>query len=112
MHNAHILERTMNNYSGLKKKLNSGGFESVPDGKNTRVNVPFDKISEFADIVRAHLNAPCNYVDVQFPKEKKTAVIFIEKTTIITNIKENEAVKKWAIAKGLPPREADWKTSF
>ncbi len=111
-YNAYILERTINNYSELKEKLKQASFIFINEGNNIRVKVPFSRIEEFYNLARPYLNAPYNYIDAQFPKEKKTAIIFSEIVIYITNRHENENAKKWAISKGLPEKEADWKTSY
>jgi len=110
---AYILDWTMNDYDNLKFKLKNSGFEfEKAEKEHIRVTVPFNKIDSFVDIVQVHLNAPQNYVDVQFPDEKKSIVIFQAKKFVITNDKENEKVKEWAISIGLPTEQADWKTSY
>lgn len=110
--NAFILDWTMDEYPRLKQELAESGFEFVPDGEHVRVNVPFAHVDQFATITRKYLNAPFNYIDVQFPAEKKTMIIFQEQVFVIEDDVENERVKSWAIAKGLPPHQADWPTSY
>ena len=112
--NAYILDWTMNDYKVLKKKLDDQEFvsENETGTKHIRVSVPFDQIDTFASIVQQHLNAPCNYVDVQFQDKKTTVVIFIEKVFFIKDADKNNEVKKWAIEKGLPPKQADWNPLF
>jgi len=113
-YNAYILDWTMNDYGGLKQEITEAGFDFVKEkGKNhIRVEVQFVRLQEFVQMMQGHLNAPYNYVDTQFPKEKKTVIVFSERMAVISNAKENEAVKQWAIAKGLPPQQADWRTSY
>ena len=113
--NAYILDWTMDDYEGLKTKLTDDGFsfENDEGGKNhIRVTVPYDRIDDFTVICQQHLNKEVNYVDAQFPEEKKTAVIFQNERFIIENEEQDKKVKTWAIDKGLPAQQADWGTSF
>lgn len=112
--NAFVLDWTMDDYSLLKQKLAAAGFQSqkVEDAEHIRVVVPFGRVDEFAALCQAHLNAPFNYIDVQFPAYKQTVIIFAQTVFLIDNLAENERVRQWAIALGLPPEQADWPTSF
>lgn len=113
-YNAYILDWTMNDYDGLKQKLKEAGFPFRKErGKeHIRAAVPFDRVEEFFRLTKSHLNTPYNYVDIQFPSEKKTALVFSERLIMVSNSQENEAAQRWAIARGLPPEQADWKTSY
>jgi len=112
--NAFILDWTMDDYDGLKAELDAAGFEFEREAENEhiRVKVPFDGLEIFADICRPHLNAPCNYIDVQFPKMKRTVLIFSEQVFMVGDVVENEAVVAWALGRGLPLEQADWPLSF
>lgn len=112
--NAYILDWTMNDYEELKEELSVAGFasEQEQDSEHVRVEVPFEKVDEFAKLVQAHLNAPQNYVDIQYPEEKTTVVIFKDKSVHITSDDQNEEVRKWAMSIGLPKAQADWPTAF
>jgi hypothetical protein len=104
----------MDEYPRLKQELSGAGFEFVCEGEteHIRVVVPYARVDEFATITRKYFNAPCNYIDVQFPAEKKTMIIFREQVFVIEDNAENERVKAWGIARGLPPHQADWPTSY
>jgi len=112
--NAYVLEWAMNDYRALLTKLKGAGFafEKEPDKEHIRVNVPFSRKEEFADIVQPHINAPYNYVDAKYPEENMIYAVFGAKRIEITNLNENEAAKKWAINLGLPPKQADWSHWF
>lgn len=112
--NAYVLDWTMDEYDSLKQELSSAGFDFRPEGETNdlRVTIPFERIGEAAAIIRPHLNAPCNYVDVQFQRERRTVIIFRDKVFTIASKAENAAVVAWALAQGLPPEQADWATSF
>lgn len=112
--NAYILDWTMNEYDRLLARLEDEGFVlQKEDGKeHVRVAVPFSLVDEFAKLVQEHLNAPYNYVDIQYPDEKKTIVVFQNKKFVIENDEQNEAARKWAIDLGLPTAQADWAVSF
>ncbi|MBI2410397.1 MAG: hypothetical protein HYV32_00680 [Candidatus Kerfeldbacteria bacterium] len=112
--NAYILDWTMNEYNKLLAQLKEENFEVIPEknSEDVRVAVPFSRVDDFADRVMEHLNAPYNYVDIQYPIEKTTVVIFQQKKLFITNEVDNNAAKKWAIDQGLPVEQADWATSY
>jgi hypothetical protein len=112
--NAYILDWTMDEYEQLLTQLERLGFffQKDHDSNHVRVNVPFSKVNDFADLVQAHLNAPFNYVDIQFPQEKKTVVIFQGKHFTIENDQQNEEVINWAINLGLPTEQAKWGKSY
>lgn len=112
--NAYILDWTMNEYEQLLARLEEHNFlyQKEPDNNHVRVDVPFYKINDFADIVQTHLNAPFNYVDIQYSHEMKTVVIFQNKHFLIENDQQNEKVKNWAINIGLPVEQADWDKSY
>ena len=111
---AYILDWTMNDYAVLKKQLSHSGivFEKEKDSEHIRAAVPWNDRDTFIDIVQQHLNAPYNYVDVQFPDTKTTVVIFKDRQCVIKDEAENEQVKQWAIEQSLPPEQADWSHSF
>lgn len=111
-YNAYVLERTINNYGELKQKLKEADFDFIKDRNNVRVKVYFDKVEKFYNLVRTYLNTSYNYIDLQFPKEKKTLLVFSDRLFYIANAKENEEAKKWAFSIGLPKEEADWPTSY
>lgn len=104
----------MNEYDHLLAQLKEHGFVfQKEEGKeHVRADVPFFRWEEFANIVQPHLNAPYNYVDIKYPEENKLIIIFGAKRFLITNKKENEATKKWAIKLGLPMAQADWSHWF
>ena len=112
--NAYILDWTMNEYGRLLAQLKELGFDfqKEEDKEHVRVDVPFFRWEEFANLVQQHLNAPYNYVDISYPKENKLMIIFGAKKFVISNNEENEAAKKWAINQGLPPAQADWSHWF
>lgn len=112
--NAYILDWTMTNYSLLKRQLADAGFALAKEqaAEHLRVVVPFERVCIFAEMIQAHLNAPFNYVDVQYPAEKRTVIIFQQAMFTIINQVENECVRQWAIEHGLPSAQADWATSF
>lgn len=104
----------MKDYEDLKQNLLKASFDFVKenDTEHIRVDVPIEKVDSFAKITQKHLNAPQNYIDLQFPENKKTLVIFRDKIFTITNNTENKEAKKWAISIGLPKEQADWAISF
>lgn len=109
-YNALILDWTMDNYRELKAKLLKYGFAYLPEpgSRHIRVAVTWKFIAEFAALCQEHLNRPCNYVDIQFPAESTTVVVFQTKTFFVRNHVENERVRQWALAHGLPAQQADW----
>ena len=113
-HNAYILDWTMDDYDGLRATLSEAGFvfERESPDEHIRVSVPFARVEAFAQLCQAHLNVPYNYVDIQYPDEEKTVIIFQQARFIIADIEENRRVQQWAIAQGLPPAQADWGVSF
>ena len=113
-HNAYVLDWTMDDYGGLKAALSEAGFafdREAPE-EHIRVTVPFARVEAFARLCQPHLNAPFNYIDVQYPDEGKTVIIFREALFNIADAEENRRVQQWAIAQGLPPAQADWGVSF
>ncbi len=112
--NAFIVAWTMHDYAALKAKLTAAGFrfEPVDATAHIRLAVPFEQIDAFAALCQTHLNAPVNYVDVQFSDRRTTVVIFRDAVHHITDQARNDAIKAWAIDLGLPPEQADWSTSF
>jgi hypothetical protein len=112
--NAYILDWTMDGFARLKQELAAASFPFVEeDGSgNIRVAVPFQRMQEFAALCQKRLNAPFNYVDIQYPGERQTVIVFRANTFIITSHDENERVRQWAIGLGLPPEQSDWRTSF
>ncbi len=112
-YNAYILSRIMNNYSNLLEELGAKNFDIQKDHNgDVRAAVVFSRYEEFAKIVQEHLNAPYNYVDISFPKEKRVVIVFGAKIFVISNQEEMEKAKKWAIELGLPPAQADLKLGF
>lgn len=112
--NAFMLDWTMDDYDGLKRALTDAGiaFETVEDSPHIRAAIPFERLDETASLIRQHLNAPFNYVDIQYPALRRTVIVFRERVFMLTNLYESERAKQWAIAQGLPPEQADWATSF
>ena len=112
--NAFVLDWTMDQYEQLKDELAGAQFVFEPEGETNhiRVAVPFEQVGAFAELCQKHLNRAVNYVDIQYPDQKTTVIIFQAATHFITNSEENEKVKTWAIQMGLPPEQADWGTSF
>ncbi len=112
--NAYILDWSMDDYAQLRQKLAKANlaFEQEQQSEHIRVAVPFSRAHEFASLCRAHLNSPFNYVDVQYPNEKKTVIVFKQETFIVSSSEDNERVKAWAIRMGLPTAQVDWATSF
>ena len=104
----------MDDYERLKQELSGAGFNFKPEsGKDhMRITIPFARIQEAATILQPHLNTRCNYVDVQFPDEKRTVIIFRDKVFTVTTNAENDKVVAWAVARGLVAQQADWPTSF
>jgi hypothetical protein len=113
-YNAYILDWTMNNYDQFKKTLVDSGYSFVVETgtEHIRVAIPFERFTHFARLCQTHLTEPYNYVDIQFPHEKTTVIVFRKVSFVITDPHENEKVKQWAIDLGLPPEQADWSTSF
>ncbi|MBI2641864.1 hypothetical protein HYW87_04745 [Candidatus Roizmanbacteria bacterium] len=112
--NAYILDWTMNEYGCLLAQLKEQGFafQKEEGTEHARVDVPFFRWEEFANLVQPRLNAPYNYVDIEYPEENKLIIIFGTKRFVITNKEENVAAKKWAIDLGLPTAQADWSHWF
>jgi hypothetical protein len=112
--NAYLLDWTMNDYTLLQQELTDAGFgfEREASSENIRVAVPVERLDDAARLIQRHLNAPYNYVDIQYPGSKLTVIIFLARRFTITSVDENEDAKRWAIAQGLPPEQADWATSF
>lgn len=112
-YNAFILDWTMDNYQQLKAKLVKYGFAYVPEEecRHIRVAVAWNYVAEFAVLCQEHLNQPYNYVDIQFPTERTTVVVFQTKTFFVRNTRENERVRQWALAQGLPTDQADWSVA-
>jgi len=114
MFNAYVLDWTMDGFDQFKQELMDASFpfDRETGSANIRVAVPLARVQEFAALCQKRLNAPYNYVDIQYPDEHKTVIIFRGKTFIITSHEENERVRQWAIGLGLPPEQSDWSTSF
>lgn len=112
--NAFIVAWTMNEYAALCAALRAAGFrvEQADGTDHIRLVVPFEQITAFAALCQRHLNAPVNYVDVQYPDRRTTVIIFRERVVHVTEQAQNDALRAWAIARGLPPEQADWATSF
>lgn len=104
----------MNEYAELKDELSENGFmiQQETEDEDIRVDVPFLRVREFANNIQRHLNAPYNYVDVQFAEEKTTVLVFRDKIFFLHNQEEADAARRWAISAGLPEKQADWKISF
>jgi len=112
--NAYMLDWTFDGFDDLKRALTAHGFalEPEPESPHIRVAVPLDRVETFAGLVRPHFNARCNYVDVQYPAEGLTVLIFQEEVFRITTHAQDAQVRAWAIGVGLPPEQADWPVSF
>jgi hypothetical protein len=112
--NAYIVDWTMDEFARFKQELAAASFPFTGESGsgNIRVTVPFERVQEFAVLCQKRLNAPFNYVDIQYPGEHQTVIVFRAKTFIITSREENERVRQWAIGMGLPPEQSDWGTSF
>ena len=112
--NAYILDWSMNDFAQLQQELAAANltFEKEQGSGHIRVDVPLRRADEFASLCRAYLNSPFNYVDIQYPHEKKTIIVFKEEVFVISSSDDNERVKAWAIRVGLPAVQADWATSF
>ena len=112
--NAYVLDWTMDDYDLLKQELSRAGFSYHPDEdtNDIRVTIPFERVQEAAAILQPHLDAPCNYVDVQYPVERRTVIIFREKVFTIASKAENDVAVAWALGQGLPREQADWGVSF
>ena len=106
----------MSDYEEFKKELFDSEFFYMKDEKTQKdhigVNVDHKRINLFSEICQKYLNNEFNYVDVQFPVQGETVIIFREKVFFVKNNAENEIVKSWAIHKGLPAEQADWGKSF
>lgn len=112
--NAYILERTMEDYDGLKSELKEAGFEVEKEkGDNDiMVTVSRDRVSYFVPIIQKHFNEPFNYVDIKFPDMRLTVIVFRERIWEIDSAEINKEAQEWAISIGLPVKEADWPTFF
>jgi hypothetical protein len=112
--NAFILDWSMDHYPQLRQELTKANFTIKQEEHNEhiRVAVPFMRVNQFSSLCQAHLNSPFNYVDIQYPNEKKTIIVFKQETFIISSNEENERVRAWAIQMGLPEIQADWTRSF
>lgn len=114
MNNAYILERTMNEYEELKDGLLQAGFEieKEKDDEDIMVTVEHNRIKDFAHVVQKHLNEPFNYIDIKFPEQKLSVIVFKDRVYRIDNAKQNVEAKQWAVSIGLPENEADWPIFF
>jgi hypothetical protein len=114
MFNAFIVDWTMDRYEELKTELTEAefAFEHEEDTEHIRVAVPFNRVSAFGALCQKHLNSPINYVDIQYPVHKITAIIFQGAIHFITNQVENDQLKAWANAQGLTPEQAEWGISY
>jgi hypothetical protein len=112
--NAYILDWTITDFAALKHQLAARGFDYHGEAgtPHIRVSVPFERVTEFGALVGPFLEIAYNYVDIQFPEQRQTVIVFGARTVTITNPAENEQVRRWAIDAGLPPEQADWPTSF
>jgi hypothetical protein len=110
--NAYVLSWTMNDYAALKAALHASGIATQPDAEDIRLSVPFERLHEVGGLLQSHLNAPYNYVDIQFPDLKTTVIVFQQRIFTIRSAAENAEAQHWAIAQGLPPEQADWGTSY
>ena len=110
--NAYVLGWTMNDYPDLRAELARLGLHSQDDEGDLRLAVPFDRLNEVVPLLQKHFNAPYNYVDIQFPDQQLTVIVFQHRQFMLRNPAENAAAQRWAIAQGLPPQQADWGTSF
>lgn len=110
--NAYVLAWTMNDYPAFKAALCDSGIATLPDAEDIRLAVPFERLHEISRLLQSHLNAPFNYVDIQFPELKTTVIVFQQQIFTIRTAAENAEAQRWAIAQGLPPEQADWGTSY
>ena len=112
--NAYILDWSMDRYAQLQQELAEANFtfKQKENTEHLRVMVPFERANEFSSLCQAHLNSQFNYVDIQYPNEKMTIIVFSRDIFSISSAEENERVKAWAIRMGLPAAQADWATSF
>jgi hypothetical protein len=112
--NAYILDWTMERFPELVGALEVQGYAWAweESGPHIRVGVPLDRVEAFASLCQAHLNAPHNYVDIQYPEERLTVLVFRERVFRIRSHAENVAAQRWAMARGLPVAQAGWGTSF
>lgn len=113
-YNAYLLDWTMNEYDMLKRELTEAriAFVREPNSEHIRAAIPFERLDAAARLIQRHLNAPFNYVDIQFSAQKQTVIIFQARRFTIATDDENERAKRWAIEQGLPVEQADWATSF
>ena len=112
--NAFIVDWSMDDYDGLKTELTGAGFVFEREGRaeHIRVVVPLERVEVFAGLCQKHLNAPFNYVDIQFPEQRATVIVFQQAAHFITSQIANDRVKAWALAMGLPAKQAGWATSY
>ncbi len=112
--NAYLLDWTINDFPLLQQELTAANFAFQPEigTGHIRAAVPFERVEEAAALIQKHLNAPQNYVDIQFPALKKTVIVFQRRVFTISSPQENDEAREWALAQGLPPEQADWLTSF
>jgi hypothetical protein len=110
--NAFVVNWTIEGFAELKQELSGAGFIFEPEGEHMRIAVPSARVEEFAVMCQKRLNAPQNYIDIQYPDERKTVLVFRDRVFVITGAAQNEQVRQWAIARGLPPEQAGWATSF
>ena len=102
----------MNDYDGLRDELREGSFDFTFEDEGIMTQIDYSRLKEFATIIRKHLNAPYNYVDVKFPDKKLSHLIFLDKTWNIDNLKTDREAKEWALSVGLSKPETDWTTFF
>ncbi len=110
--NAYVLDWTMNDYALLQAELAEAKLRCENEGSDLRVHVPYARVADAARLFQKHLNAPYNYVDIQYPAGKLTVIVFQERVFLIRNAEENRIAQEWGITRGLPPEQADWGTSF
>ena len=112
MFNAYVLDWTVNNYSALKAALDASGIAVQPEGEHIRLSIPFERLDEISQLLQTHLNAPYNYVDIQFPYRNTTVIVFQQRVFTIRSAAENVETQQWAVAQGLPFDQADWGTCY
>ena len=110
--NAKILLRTIKDLDGLETEL---GNKSIPFRifeDKMEAKIEYSDIDIFGEVIKKHLNALCNYVNVKFPERQLNVIIFPEKNFIVNSKQTDRNAKEWALSVGLPQPETEWTTFY